>query len=516
MGATAGGGYDNQKPLHEVRVSAFLMGKYEVTVGEFRAFVSETGYKTSAELSGNSLVYTEKGWEQKAGASWKNPYMSQSEKDPVVCVSWYDAVAYCNWRSSTEGFAPLYSYEGSGTDVAGWPEGWNTTTHAKIACTLSGYGYRLPTEAEWEYAAKGGAARQAMPYSGSRTALEVAWHADGGFGRPATTAIKKWNELGFHDMSGNVNEWCGAWYGSSAKGAATDPAGPASGLYKVLRGGGWAQPAAYQRVSDRSSLRPWHSSSMDGFRVLRSGPLLPMRMIQGGKYISSTRAIQISSYSMSATEITQGQYRMVMGSNPAKGFGEGERHPVYNVSWYDALVFCNRLSIIEGLTPCYSIKGSTKPQAWGPTPMASNSVWDEVILDMSANGYRLPTETEWEYAARGGDPAESFKYSGSAVAEEVGWFKNNAGGSSKEVAKLAANRFGIYDMSGNITEWCWDWMGTSDSALSDPTGPRSGTERVHRGGSWASLGEGCDIQWKSQHHPAYRDACYGFRVVRRP
>ena len=173
-------------------------------------------------------------------------------------------------------------------------------------------------------------------------------------------------------------------------------------------------------------------------------------------------------YSIMATEVTQELYKSVMGENPSKFKGE-KNLPVEEVSWYDAIVFCNRLSVKEGLKPVYSIDGVTNVSMWGYVPHKENSISKEIKWDEKANGYRLPTVEEWRYAAKGG---QEFKYSGSDNLDEVGWYRENSGGKIHPVAQKKPNGYGLYDMNGNVLEWCWD------------SSPSYSYSRYYCGGSW--------------------------------
>ena len=230
---------------------------------------------------------------------------------------------------------------------------------------------------------------------------------------------------------------------------------------------------------------------------------------------------------MGKYEITQAEYEKYCsytGSNsPSSSYGDGDNYPAYYVSWYDALVYCNKRSIAEGLTPCYSINDSTNPEEWGELPTAWDDplrdTWDAVKCDWNANGYRLPTEAEWEYAARAGDnTVDSLTYSGTSDVNRLGdyaWYYDN---STHEVGTKKANAFGLYDMSGNVYELCWNWF-TSEydentEGGNNPTGSSAGSYRVCRGGSWYDYSDGCAVSYRNYYGPNVRFNYLGFRVVR--
>ena len=226
-------------------------------MGEYREFVEATGYATTAEREDGAYVWTGGKWEKKKDASWKNPYFEQTDDHPVVCVSWYDAVAYCNWLSMREGLKAAYRVRGNEVE-------WGLTAD----------GYRLPTEAEWEYGARGGKESKGFKYAGSNSAAEVGWYNANSGDKMHPVGQKIPNELGIYDMSGNVWEWCWDWYASDyyAESPGPNPSGPSAGESRVLRGGSWNNNANNLRVANRNRNRPTNSNNNRGFRLARTGP----------------------------------------------------------------------------------------------------------------------------------------------------------------------------------------------------------------------------------------------------
>lgn len=184
-------------------------------------------------------------------------------------------------------------------------------------------------------------------------------------------------------------------------------------------------------------------------------------------------------------EVTQNEYQAIMGHNPSHF--KGSNYPVESVSWNDAVKFCKKLS--------------TREQSNGRLP--------------SGYDYRLPTEAEWEFAARGGTRSRGYKYSGSDDVDNVAWYNSNLDNKTHEVGTKSGNELGIYDMSGNVWEWCYDWYGSSynNGTQADPAGPVTGSYRVARGGCWGSDVRSCRSASRSAGSPVAAGDATGFRIA---
>jgi formylglycine-generating enzyme required for sulfatase activity len=234
MGDIQGKGEKWEKPVHEVTLEAFAIGRNPVTVGEFRRFVEATGYQTEAEQQDGAYVYDVKDWGRKSDANWRNPYMSQADDHPVVCISWNDAMAYCEWLSER-----------------------------------TGEQYSLPTEAEWEYACR---AESEVAYcfgDDEKRLKEYAWYARNSKRRTHPVGQKKPNAWGLHDMHGNVWEWVQDWFGDYSKESQTNPSGAEQGSYRVIRGGSWGDGAGGCRSAYRGRGAPGIRGGILGFRLAR-------------------------------------------------------------------------------------------------------------------------------------------------------------------------------------------------------------------------------------------------------
>ncbi len=500
--------YD-ERPAHQVTLSSFSIGQTEVTQALWQAVMD---FNPSSFSSAHGYA--------------------DDLSRPVENVSWYDCQAFI-------------------TEMT----------------LLTGKTFRLPTEAEWEYAARGGNMSRGYKYAGSNNIDDVAWYNNTGDNLGDQTHLvvtKAPNELGLYDMSGNVEELCQDWYGEYSDEAQTNPTGPDWGLGRVIRGGNWNQDANRCRVSFRNGIAPSGGINTVGLRVILykgefnlsesaltlcvgenrsvtilngdgeyaveggeehvtytidgnrltvtgcqegttalnvtntstgatavlainvesapaavtetftvNGVSFTMVEVEGGTFTMGATAEQgaaakkdekpahqvtLSSYSIGKTEVTQELWQAVMGSNPSYYIGNMNR-PVECVSWEDCQTFITKLNEMTGKT------------------------------------FRLPTEAEWEFAARGGNQSNGYRYAGSHNVDDVAWYSYNSGSVTRPVGTKCMNELGLYDMSGNVWEWCQDWYGGyNNEAQTNPTGPEEGYPyRVIRGGSWLNAATVCRV-----------------------
>jgi formylglycine-generating enzyme required for sulfatase activity len=552
IGSPEGVGDDNEHPAHDVTLSHYAVGKYPLTVGEFRRFVEATGYKTEAEREGGADVWTKGSWSQEEDASWRKPYMEQDDRHPAVCISWNDVEEYCEWLSKA-----------------------------------TGQSYGLLTEAQWEFACRAGS-ETTWCFGDDEKELEAyAWFGDRSeSGSTHAMGGKRPNAWGLYDMHGNVWEWCADWYGEDyyqqfttrtgptegdaavdAKGAPSsasrDPSGPESGSDRVVRGGSWDDDADDCRSACRSRKDPGDRGSNLGFRLSRIGPLdsypftlgppepeptpepIPdlrdtlqdgsegpdMVWLRSGTFLMGqddspygdekpAHPVQVSTFSVGQFPVTFAEYdRYCEAQSKEKpndeGWGRGDR-PVINVSWEDAQAYCAWLSAQTGET------------------------------------YRLLTEAEWEYACRAGSTRRYCFGDEEERLGEYAWHTANSEGQTHPVGGKTANAWHIHDMHGNVWEWVSDWnagdydaqlasrdaaaasgtgedasgtvaiasnprqsaSGTASSARRDPSGPQAGSRRVVRGGSWRDDAGYCRSAYRIRKDPGNRLNDLGFRLSR--
>ena len=501
---------------HRVTVSSFAISRTEITQGQWAAVMGFFWGGSEDNLAAGNMTF-------------------------------YDAVAFCNAKSEQDGLQPAYIIDGDGVH-------WDRAAA----------GYRLPTEAEWEYAARGGPGHENLPYPGSADLEAVAWHYDNTGGNVQLVAQKQPNQFGLYDMSGNVSEWCWDYYDDYHDGGpptlAVDPFGPVWGAdyehviptigstARITRGGSESSPpsSGFAVYGGRGPSDPGRKHGGTGFRVVRSvatpanlasAPIVPpilssaegtasappaapagMVYIFGGVFQRGTQrpvpgtsassspehTATVRSFFVGRTEVTRAEYNeflVATSHDPLPGGERAANYPVTMVSWFDAVAYCNWRSEQEGLEPYY---------------FSDRGLWRR---NVDTDGYRLPTEAEWEYVAGVGTPGVMVGvYSTEPPpTPRRDWSEDNSRGLPHEVATSTPDDLGLYDLHGNVSEWCWD------SAMSfwgltfavDPAAQYySANPAVVRGGSFRDEFDSFWIVRRVRLARSESDPTVGFRVAR--
>lgn len=353
---------------------------------------------------------------------------------------------------------------------------------------LTGRNFRLPTESEWEFAARGGNLSKGYLYSGSNNVDDVAWHTNNSGRLSQPVATKAPNELGIYDMSGNIQELCYDWYADQYPAEPqVNPVGPDTGIARITRGGCWAwYTTDYCRVTFRDNALVNEHKSYIGLRLAEGpiakkvfsvgGAVFTMIKVDGGTFMmgapdSDTEAyalerpvhqVTLSDYWIGETEVTEALWKAVMEVDDVS-YSIGDYFPIRYVTWDQCVEFTQRLSQLTGLN------------------------------------FTLPTEAQWEFAARGGNLSHGYLYSGSNNLDDVAWYAGNSDGEIQLVATKTPNELGIYDMCGNVLEWCLDeiYNYTAEPQV-DPTHPNVTINKMLRSSAWDDVARDCRLTTRWQ------------------
>jgi formylglycine-generating enzyme required for sulfatase activity len=533
----------------------YKIGKYEVTNTEYTEFLNAVDPSGADALD---LYSPNMGSDASNGGITFNGGNPDGLKyavkagfaiKPVVYVSFYDAMRFCNWLHN--GARPGKDTENGAYTLLG---GTAVPINGTMVLRNAGAKFVVPTEDEWYKAAYYEPGGDADDYWLYPTRGNSAPNASA---PPGTAAAANYNNAvgnvtdagayntteNFHgtfDMAANVAEWGENIF---------------SGSFRLIPGGAWGSPEAVL-ASDLPSVTaasPDTEGNKIGFRTARvfSPPPAGMVLIPAGDFVMGDtfgeggsielplHTVTVSAFYMDATEVTKTQWDAVYGWAVTNGYGfdnaglgKAASHPVHTVNWYDCVKWANARSEMVGLTPVY-YTDATQTTVYRAGALAP-------AVDWYATGYRLPTEAEWEKAARGGTPGTRFPWTGVNTIQHTranyfsftggiaydtsahyGFHPNyddNPTPYTSPVGSFAPNGYGLYDMAGNVEEFCWDWHGISYYAASpgtDPHGPVSGPFRVHRGGFWVSSAGVCRVAYRNNNGaPGLGYNYLGFRLVR--
>ncbi|MEM6630389.1 MAG: SUMF1/EgtB/PvdO family nonheme iron enzyme [Bacteroidota bacterium] len=524
-------------PKRYEQVVSLEMGQLMVKVGAdpiLSAFhTEEDSLHLLAPFEFGKYEITQAQWEKVMGY---NPSSSEACADcPVVQISWYEAILFCNRLSEIQGLDPYYLLDTTLQYVNN--ENIHSNREWVVERNPTASGFRLPGESEWDYVYKLGQVASFHINENREKSL-------GNFDyllptiHPVGTQVP--NLLGIYDMESNVSEWC---WDSYTQVLPLESAETSSLIPKVVKGPNYLELSAKKTPVNRKAVSPFTRVANLGLRLARTlPPFMDMVPIQGATFEVGSesmgsrpnerpiREVEVEAYSIGRYEITQAQWASVMEIDT---FTTCPECPAFKVSWYDAVSFCNKLSQLHGYKPYYKVV--SQPLFTRFLNPEERGIW-KISYDTTANGYRLPTEVEWEFAAKGGrDEAEFSKYPGSHTLKEVAWYVENtlferyendttaflrlADISPQPVGEKESNSLGIYDMAGNIWEWCEDTYHMYPSGVSPwPSENFPYTDKkmrkVLRGGGYLSSAYYCRIPVRMGRYPTLQSKSWGFRVVR--
>ncbi len=409
----------------------------------------------------------------------------------------------------------------------------------------AGWVYRLPSEAEWEYACRGDGNRPVQEYAfdyyfeqpTNMLLPEMANFKDSGKNRTCKVGSYKPNRLDLYDMHGNVWEWC-------RDEVPGDPKDPKATSKRVLRGGSWDFDSGYCRAASRLLHLPSARIGYLGLRLARvplsearvsvnPPPVVPLTIEEKeAKKQQADSAAKLKvpvettsklgmklvlippspivdhAYYLGKYKVTQKEWQEVMGHNPSS-FKMGhdkvagldtKNFPVEQVSWFESVEFCNKLSEREGLKPYYELKVVKRAKD-------GKAIDEAEVKILGGNGYHIPTDAEWEHACRAGTKTKYHCGNKDEDLLDYAWFDKNSDGRTHAVGELKPNGFGLYDMHGNVREWNAEML--TNATTGDP-------ERVSRGGTWYTGASYCAVSYRHRTLPAHRDSYFGLRVARVP